>query len=124
MTPSEKYLFVADVIFALLSIWFFFPQCKMPLWQRLICVAIVWGINIVFFCYDRNNPWLLGYQSYFDTPCLWVALAAYHGWMLTERGRRFRSTSENFDRTHPKFLWGIVIFIFSLIPIVIYFILH
>ena len=123
MTASEKYLVAANLIFALLSIWFFFPQCKMPLWLRLICVTIVWGINIAFLWYD-NNKWARYNEIYFNEPCLWVALSAVYGWMTTKRGRAFRAASEEFDRTHQKFLWGIVVVILLLIPLVVYFILH
>ncbi|HVU28037.1 MAG TPA: hypothetical protein VHG71_09920 [Verrucomicrobiae bacterium] len=124
MTTPEKYLLATDVVFALLSIWFFFPQCKMRLWQRFFCVAIIWGINIIFFCYDNNNHWVTGHQHYYRSLCLFTALSAFYSWMMTERGRTFRANAENFDRTHQKFLWSIVIVLFLLIPIVVYFILH
>jgi hypothetical protein len=125
MTSSEKYLLVADIIFALLSLWFFFPQCKMTLWQRLICVAVVWGINIVFFCYDDNDIWVKHHQGNYAVLCNFVASFAIFGWMAsTERGRAFYKASKEFDLNHQQLLWGIVVVILLLIPIVVYLILH
>jgi hypothetical protein len=86
MTPQEKYLLTADIIFALLSIWFFFPRCKMPLWKRVIGVAFVWGMNYAAFCYDNNNGWMLSHsETIYLSLCNFIAVSAILSWVVYRR---------------------------------------
>jgi hypothetical protein len=125
MTSREKYMFMADIIFALLSIWFLLPRCKMALWLRLILVAFVWGINMGFSYHDNNVMWLFTHGYYYSPLCLFVALAAFYGWKTTtERGRLLNASSDKFLKKHQRFLWSVIVMMFLLIPIVVYWILH
>jgi hypothetical protein len=121
MNALEKYLLAADIVFSLLVVWFFFPRCKIQLWMRLIFVVFVWGINAAVFYYDNNVMWLFHHSYYYRPPCLWVALAAIFSW----RGRySWNEWSNRFEQKNRLLLWGVVIAIFLLIPIVVYLILH
>jgi hypothetical protein len=112
MTAQEKYMFAADIFFALLSIWFLFPQCKWTLWLRLIFVVSVWGSNLWFFFHDNNVRWLDKYGPWcYRIPCGWIAWATYFSWLSTERGRTYFAASKEFQRTHQWLLWGIAIVI-------------
>jgi hypothetical protein len=125
MTSREKYMFMADIIFALLSIWFLLPRCKMALWLRLILVAFVWGINMWFSYHDNNVMWLFTHGHYYSPLCLFVALAAFFGWKTNvKRGPSLDASSDEFVKKHQRLLWCAVVMIFLLIPIVVYWILH
>jgi hypothetical protein len=113
MTEQEKYMFAADIVFALLSIWFWFPQCKWPLWARLFFVAFVFGINAWFSYHDNNVMWMFerGYWHYYRWPCRIVAFSAVFSWLATKRGQALIKASEEFDRKYQWLLWGIAIVI-------------
>jgi hypothetical protein len=120
MNPQEKYLLIADIVFALLSVWFLFPRCKMPLWSRLILVLCVWGLNAWFSYHDNTFTWP-HYRKIYSTLCAFVALAAVNGW-LTNTGRRrsLDAASDEFVKRHQPLLWSVVIALLLLIPIIYY----
>jgi hypothetical protein len=129
MTSPKKYLFVADIIFALVSTWFFFPQCKIPLWMRLIWVAFVYGINMWFFYHDNHVMWLFVHMHYYSPLCLWVFLAAVYGWLAT-RSKSEKSaawwnwSTDNFFQKHPRLIWSIIIAVYLFLIFLFYSIWH
>jgi hypothetical protein len=125
MTSPEKYLFVADIVFALLSLWFFFPRCKLSLWTRLILAVFVLGINLWFFQHDNNVTWLFNHQDIYSALCIWVIFTAVFGWKANrEDAGSWHEWANQFEQKHQRLLWGIVIAMLLLIPIVVYWILH
>jgi hypothetical protein len=84
MTSAQKLLFVADITFFILALPMLLPQCAIPLWKRLIFIALVWTINAGTFWYSQNDEWLLGHTRYFFPLCNGVAAAPLFGWL----GRR------------------------------------
>jgi hypothetical protein len=55
MNDFEKALFVADILFAALSVCFFFPKFRKLLWTRLLCISLVFGVNIFAFWRAKNG---------------------------------------------------------------------
>jgi hypothetical protein len=103
---------IADIIFALLATWFLFPSCKIPFWARLLYVAFVWGLNLAGSHYDNNVQWLSRHMYYFDSWCLWVALAAFQPYA---RRYSWDVSSDLFVQRHQRLLWGVVAAMFLII---------
>jgi hypothetical protein len=114
MTSQEKILFIFDIIFAVLATWFLFPQCKLRLWPRLVCVAVVYGVNIWFFARDNNVNWLFVHMHYYSPLCLWVFLAAIRSWAAQNRNSNawWNWSTDNFFRKHSRFIWSILIVVY------------
>ena len=99
MNTQEKYLLAVDILFAVLSIRFVFPQCKWPLWARLLWVAFVWGVNIVALCYDDNDRWLSSHTAIYRGLCGSIALVAFLGWTANnKKGRLLNEWSDQFEK--------------------------
>jgi hypothetical protein len=113
----EIYWLAANILFALLSVWFLFPQCKIPLWGRLLWVAFVLGINAAGNYYDNNVRWLFYHASFYRPFCLWVANAAVFPWLARSSWDEW---SDRFEQSHQRLLWGIIVAMFLFIPIVAY----
>ena len=151
MNTLEKCLLAADIIFAVLSLWFLFPQCKASIWQRFIYVVLVYAINALAFYYDDNVMWLFVHTGYFVPLCHFVGGCAICGWFIRQRRLAFRKMypkmfnepsdekdnpiidngrteynnwSDNFDKRHPRLIWCIVITMLLLIPIIAYWAFH
>lgn len=114
MTNQEKILFVADLLFAILSICFFLPKFRKTLWLRLAWIAFAFGANAIAFYRDKNITWLFYHGHYYRPFLTFGALATLFSWSsLYSLDKRF----SRFVPKHQRLLWGIVIVILLLIPV-------